>query len=55
MQYISNFEKAFDYVLANEEGYIFDKDDPGGETKFGISKRSYPKMKLKRYTTEIFG
>ena len=25
-----------------EGGYVNDPDDPGGETKFGISKRAYP-------------
>lgn len=35
-----------------------DKDDPGGETKFGISKRSYPDLDIKNITkqqaTEIY-
>ena len=29
-------------MIENERGYVFDKNDPGGETKFGISKKSYP-------------
>lgn len=37
---------SFDYALFNlleaEGGYVNDPDDPGGETKYGISKRSYP-------------
>ena len=37
--YSEKFEKAFGYVIANEGGYVFDKNDPGGETKYGISKR----------------
>lgn len=35
-----------------------DKNDPGGETKFGISKRSYPDLDIKNLTkqqaTEIY-
>lgn len=45
--YSEKFEKAIDYVLANEGGYVFDKNDPGGETKYGISKRSYPRLNIK--------
>lgn len=41
------FEKAVDYVIKNEGGYVFDEDDPGGETNYGISKRSYPNLDIK--------
>lgn len=37
-----DFETAFTQLLGNEGGYVNDPRDPGGETKFGISKRSYP-------------
>jgi lysozyme family protein len=37
-----NFDQAFDRVIGHEGGYVNHPDDPGGETKFGISKRSYP-------------
>jgi len=30
-------------ILKREGGYVNHKNDPGGETKYGISKRSYPK------------
>ena len=40
--YEEKFEKAFSYMIENEGGYVFDQNDPGGETKFGISKKSYP-------------
>lgn len=36
--YSEKFERTIDYVLANEGGYVFDKSDPGSETKWGISK-----------------
>ena len=41
------FERAVNYVLENEGGYIFDEDDPGGETNYGISRRSYPNLDIK--------
>lgn len=30
-----------------EGGYVNDPDDPGGETNFGITKRSYPQLDIK--------
>lgn len=45
--YSEKFKKAFQYVIANEGGYVFDQNDPGGETKYGISKRSYPRLNIK--------
>jgi lysozyme family protein len=36
------FDGAFDLLMLNEGGYVCDKDDAGGETKYGISKASYP-------------
>lgn len=47
---MSNFEKAIQVVLANEGGYVNHVVDPGGETKYGISKRSYPKEDIKNLT-----
>lgn len=40
------------YILKHEGGYVFDSNDPGGETKFGISKRSYPNCDVKNLTEE---
>lgn len=37
-----NFDDAFDRTIGHEGGYVDDPHDPGGETKFGISKRAYP-------------
>jgi len=37
-----DFAQAFEKLLGHEGGYVNDKRDPGGETKYGISKRSYP-------------
>ena len=32
-----NFEKAVEYVLQNEEGFVDNPKDPGGATNFGIT------------------
>lgn len=40
-------------MIAHEGGYGNDENDPGGETKFGISKRSYPKEDIKNLTIEM--
>jgi lysozyme family protein len=46
------FDQAFDRLLGHEGGYTFNQADPGGETKFGISKRSYPNLDIKALTQE---
>jgi lysozyme family protein len=50
--YSSKFLKAFDYVMMHEGGYSNDHNDAGGETKFGISKRSYPQLNIKDLTRD---
>lgn len=40
------FQKAVDIILEHEGGYVNDPDDPGGETRYGISKRSYPTIDI---------
>ena len=47
-----NFDKAFERLIGHEGGYVNDPRDPGGETKFGISKRSYPAEDIKGLTLE---
>ncbi len=49
---MADFERAVERVLEHEGGYVFDPDDPGGETKFGISKRSYPDLDIKNLTVD---
>jgi lysozyme family protein len=46
------FNRAIERVLANEGGYSNDQFDAGGETKFGICKRSYPKLDIKNLTID---
>jgi lysozyme family protein len=36
------FEDAFKVLIGHEGGYVNDPKDPGGETKYGISKRANP-------------
>lgn len=40
------FPKAFSYVLGNEGGYSNDPNDPGGETKYGISDKLLSRIDL---------
>ena len=47
-----NFEEAFERLIGHEGGYTAGVGDPGGETKFGISKRSYPSEDIKGLTLE---
>lgn len=47
-----SFDDAFARLIDSEGGYVNDPHDPGGETKFGISKRSYPDVDIKNLTRE---
>jgi lysozyme family protein len=48
-----SFDTAIARVLANEGGYTSGlANDPGGETNFGISKRSYPNVDIKNLTRD---
>ena len=46
------FKDIINNVLQSEGGYVYDKDDPGGETKYGISKRAYPELDIKNLTKD---
>lgn len=46
------FDLAFDRLMGSEGGYSNDPSDPGGETNWGISKRSYPNVDIKNLTRE---
>jgi len=48
----TNFDRSMAEVFAHEGGYSDDPLDPGGETNFGISKRSYPNENIKGMTRE---
>lgn len=50
---INAFKKSLTFTLKWEGGYVNDADDPGGETKWGISKRAYPEVDIKNLTPEL--
>jgi lysozyme family protein len=41
---------AISAIIAIEGGYVCNPNDPGGETKFGISKRTFPDLAIKELT-----
>ena len=50
-----NFDRAFDLTVMRFEGgarYTNDPDDPGGATKFGISKRANPDVDVLNLTKD---
>ena len=47
-----SFDKAVEMVLRHEGGYVNDPKDPGGETRFGISKRAYPDVDILHLTED---
>ena len=46
------FDEAFEKLIGHEGGYSTDPHDRGGETKYGISKRSYPLEDIKALTLD---
>ena len=46
------FKDLIDGILTREGGYVDHPSDPGGETKYGIAKRSHPKEDIKNLTKE---
>jgi lysozyme family protein len=49
---VMSFEKAIEFTLKWEGGYSNDPTDPGGETKYGISKRAHPDLDIANLTLE---
>lgn len=47
-----NFDDAFTRLMGSEGGYTNNPADPGGETNWGISKRSYPDMDIANLTQD---
>jgi lysozyme family protein len=46
------FETAIERILSHEGGWVNDKRDPGSETQWGISKRTYPTLDIKALTRD---
>lgn len=49
---MADFEPAIAVVLEHEGGYTNNPNDAGGETKFGICKRSYPNLDIASLSAE---
>lgn len=47
-----DWDRAISFVLKMEGDYTLDPNDPGGETKYGISKKAYPSLDIKNLTVE---
>jgi lysozyme family protein len=52
MKFSPAFDSSFDRLIGHEGGYVNDINDPGGETNWGISKRSYPHLNIADVTRE---
>lgn len=50
-----SFSSVIEMVLHHEGGYVNHPNDPGGETKYGISKRAYPEIDIANLTEEDAG
>ena len=46
------FKDIINDVFEKEGGYVNDPKDPGGETKYGISKKAFPEVDIKSLTKE---
>ena len=49
---MKNFNDYLKVILKHEGGYVNNPKDPGGETKYGISKRAFPGLNIKELTVE---
>ncbi len=47
-----NLNRVMGFIFKWEGGYSNDPADPGGETKYGISKRAHPDVDIKNLTVE---
>ncbi len=50
---MDKFDRAMEFTLRWEGGYVNHPTDPGGETNFGIAKRSHPDVDIKNLTEEL--
>ena len=48
----NNFKTALDHVSKWEGGFSNDSNDPGGATKYGITKRTLRRYRRRKVTTE---
>lgn len=50
-----DLDRVLPILLHLEGGYVNDPADPGGETRYGISKRAYPLEDIRALTPERAG
>ena len=50
---MAEFDLEFDKLILAEGGYVFDKDDAGGETYLGISRKANPTWRGWVYIDDI--
>jgi lysozyme family protein len=48
----SRFSRFVKIIIENEGGYVNHPADPGGETKYGITKRVFPDLDIKNLTEQ---
>lgn len=48
----ASFEKCFQNLLTHEGGFVDNRKDPGGATKYGISQRAYPNLFIRELTID---
>ncbi len=51
---VNHFDRVMDVILSDriEGGFVNHKKDPGGMTKYGISKAAYPEIDIEKLTLE---
>jgi len=52
---MANFSDSLNVILYHEGGYANNPADPGGETKYGISKKQYPDLDIAGLTPQQAG
>lgn len=51
---MNHFDRVMDIIMSDriEGGFVNDKKDPGGMTKYGISKTAHPEIDVEKLTPE---
>jgi lysozyme family protein len=49
---VSEFDRVMEFILREEGGLSNNVNDPGGETKYGISKKAYPTLNIAAITPD---
>lgn len=49
---MARFDRAIEFVLSHEGELVHHSNDPGGLTKWGISKRQFPDVDIARLTRD---